>query len=172
MFSQGSLLYITDFDFSTLEGSLSKINNFRDKYILVLDNLGENISIFCCFTTTLRQEKNFHQDAEVGCNKDYFPYNVFHFEPYIGVTDKNFIFPSKTFIAGNKGQVFEYDLPKLYKNYKLNNQIHHKGNLNKQLLFDIIHCLHNSRTLENDIKQELFEIGDTLMNAIQKEQEE
>src|ERR1035437_9080891 len=128
MFDQGSLLYIQDFDFSTIDGSLSKLSNLRDKYLLVLDNDGNN-SVFCCFTTTLRQEKLFHSIAKVGCNKSPYKYHVFHFEPNIAVTDKHYTFPELTFIAGNKGQIFEYNLPFLCNKYNLKGQISHKGNL-------------------------------------------
>ncbi len=170
MFEQGSLLFIRDFDFSTIDGSLSKINSFRDKYLLVIDNIG-NTSIFCCFTTTLRNEKLFHSMAKVGCNKTPYKYHIFHFEPKVVVTDKQFTFPDLTFIAGNKGQIFEYDLPLLCSKYKLKGQIIHKGNLSKELLFDIIYCLHNSPTIDKYLRDDLFNIGDQIQNEIQRAQE-
>lgn len=171
MFSQGALLYISDFDFSTINPNLVGFNSFRDKYLLVLEKKGENASIFCCFTTTLRKEKLFHNIAKVGCNRGLFHYSVYHFEPNTPVTDKRFTFPTLTFVAGNKGQVFTFDLPSMYSQYKLQGKIDFKGRMNQSLIFDIIHCLSKSGALEGDVKEELYSIGDDIQTRIQQAEE-
>ena len=170
MFPQGTLLFVSDFDFSTIDGSLSRLNNFRDKYILVLDNYGSDSSILCCFTTTLSKEKEFHEVAEIGCNKDFFKYHVFHFQPFTRVTDKDHMFPARTFIAGNKGQIFGFPLQKLIEQYDLKDKIMYRGVLYRQLLFDVLYCLNTSKTLEKDQREELFDIGNEIYKQIQADE--
>jgi len=170
MFPQRTLLYIKNFDFSTLSNK-SPISKLRDKYIVVVENNGGGECIFCCFTTRLSNETEFHENANVGCNNSFFPYNVFHFAPFKGVTDSNFIFPDLTFIAGNKGQLFKYDLTVLSQKYQINNFIEDKGIIHKKLFFDVIHCLSSSFTLEGDVKEHLFEIGNDVFSEIQSEEE-
>lgn len=167
MFSQGSLLFVHDFDFTAINNSLSLLKTYQNKFLLILDKKGETI-LFCCFTTTLKKEADFHRIASIGCNKGHFPYNVFHFDNIKHVTDKNFKFNELTFIVGNKGQIFDYDLPKLYNDYSLQGKIEHKGNFDANVLCDILNCLTNSKTLEGDMREELFLLGDSIMENLQK----
>ena len=166
MFSQGSLIFVRDFDFTAINNSLRLLEQFRDKFLLILDIKG-NTTLLCCFTTSLSKEIEFHNVATIGCNKNYYPYNVFHFDNKKHATDKGFKFSKLTFVLGNKGQIFDYDLPKLYSEHKLQNKIDHKGNFDENLLCEILHCLTNSKTLEGDVKEELFLLGDAIMTNIQ-----
>lgn len=167
MFSQGSLLYINDFEFAHTNVAYNPLTPFRNKYLLVLDQKGENDSLFCCFTTTLKKYPLLHQSSKPGCNQSLLPFNVFQFVVDEIVTDLNFSFRELTYVAGNKGQVFTHDLPSMYTKYRMEDKIQYKGKLTPSLIFEIIRCLHKSPTLEGDIKEELFEIGDDIYSKIE-----
>lgn len=166
MFHQGTLLYISDFDFTDINPSLSLLHQFRNKYLLLLDK--GDVNIFCCFTTTFKKAPFFVSSAKVGCNKDVHPFNIYHFElNKIICNDTSFSFPDLTFILGNKGQVFDFDLPNLYNKYNLTGNINRVGKLNDDVFINILHCLCSSKTLEQVQRDTIFQIGDTIVTKQQ-----
>jgi hypothetical protein len=171
MLQVGSIYHIKDFDFSSMNPALNGVEKLRDKYVLVL-NIDDPKKALFCFTTTFKTHPSYHMHASAGCN--YIPHVVkfkvyhFEFEAKFHCFDTRYRFPEMTYIVGNKGQVFESDLPFLFTEHNVTQQIVRIGAFDIDTLFEIIECIHDSKSIETYLRNKLHSAGSIIYSEIQK----
>jgi hypothetical protein len=168
MFEKGSLIYIDDFDFTSINPSFNGANRYRNKYVLIFEN-NQNVTVFGCFLTSYSEFALLHRTSKPGCNPKIYTHHIYRFDNSQSICDKvKFNFPVATYVGGVRGQFHDFDLPALYQDYKISGHIKKIGSVKEEILYAIAECLHPSEHLEEDYGAKLFEFADKIYSTKQQ----